>query len=82
MTKKEFKKKCKKEKTLSYKLMISGEIISTIGLILVIITLFFVKTFAFQIIGFALSGTLACVGMTLDIIGEIILSKEFKRLNA
>lgn len=33
MNKKEFKKKCKQEKTTSYRLMLSGGIVSTIGLI-------------------------------------------------
>ena len=42
MNKKEFKKKCKNEKTASYKLMLSGGIVSIIGLIFII--LFFCMT--------------------------------------
>lgn len=40
MTKKEFKKKCKQEKTVSYKLMLSGGAVSTIGLIVVMLQWF------------------------------------------
>ncbi len=40
MNKKEFKKKCKQEKTTSYKLMLLGEVISIIGLIVVLFTTF------------------------------------------
>jgi len=78
MTKKEFKKKCKEEKTTSYKLMLSGGIAATIGFVIVIVTMFFVKTFDTSIIGFALGGIIAFIGMILDIIGEVMLAKKFK----
>lgn len=78
MTKKEFKKKCKEEKTTSYKLMLSGGIIATIGFIIVVVTILFIKTFATQIIGFALGGTIAFIGIILDFIGEVILAKKFR----
>ncbi len=78
MTKKEFKKKCKEEKTTSYKLMVSGGIFATIGFIIVILTMLFIKTFNTQIIGFVLGAVIAFIGMILDFIGEVILSKKFK----
>lgn len=78
MTKKEFKKKCKDEKTISYKLMLSGGIVATIGFIIVIATMFCIKTFETSIIGYVLGGVTAFIGMILDLIGEVILAKEFK----
>ena len=81
MTKKEFKKKCKKEKTTSYKLMLSGGITSTIGLIIVLVTFFIVEQFTLQIIGFVLGGMIAFIGMMLDLIGEIVLAKKYKENN-
>lgn len=78
MTKKEFKKKCKEEKTTSYKLMLFGGIFATIGFIIVVVAMFFVQAFNTQIIGFVLGGIIALVGMILDFIGEVMLSKKFK----
>ena len=45
MTKKEYKKKCKQEKTTSYKLMLSGAIVSSIGLIIIALSFFIIKIF-------------------------------------
>ena len=81
MNKKEFKKKCKQEKTTSYKLMLSGEIVSTIGLIAVILSFFIIKEFIPQVIGFVSGGIISFIGMTLDLIGEIILAKNYKEYN-
>ncbi len=78
MTKREFKKKCKEEKTTSYKLMLSGGIAATIGFIIVIGTFLLIKTPSTQIIGFVLGAIIAFIGMILDSIGEILLAKEFK----
>ena len=50
MNKKEFKKKCKQEKTISYKFMLSGEIISMISLIVILLSFFIIKEFIPQII--------------------------------
>lgn len=81
MNKKEFKKKCKQEKTTSYKLMLSGGIISTIGLVVVILSFLIIKEFTLQIVGFVIGGIIAFVGMMLYLIGEIILAKNYKRYN-
>ncbi len=82
MTKKEFKKKCKEEKKRSYKLMLYGGVSATIGFIIVVATMLFIKTFETSIIGFVvLGGVIAFIGMILDIIGEVMLSKEFKEYN-
>lgn len=78
MTKKEFKKKCKQEKTVSYKLMLSGGAVSTIGLIVVIATMVFVKGFTTQIAGYIIGAVIALVGLALDIAGEISLSQSYK----
>lgn len=78
MTKKEFKKKCKEEKTTSYKLMLFGGVFATIGFVVVIVTMLFIKAFTTQIIGFVIGGISAFIGMLLDIIGEVMLAKEFK----
>lgn len=81
MNKKEFKKKCKQEKTTSYKLMLSGGIVSTIGIIVVILSFLVIKEFTPQIIGFITGGVIAFIGMILDLIGEMILAKNYKEYN-
>lgn len=81
MNKKEFKKKCKQEKTTSYRLMLSGGIVSTIGLIVVLLSFLIIKEFIPQIVGFVAGGIIAFIGMTLDLTGEIILAKNYKKYN-
>lgn len=81
MNKKEFKKKCKQEKTISYKLMLSGRIISMISLIVVLLSFFIIKEFIPQIIGFVIGGIIAFIGMILDLTGEIIIAKNYKKHN-
>jgi len=78
MTKKEFKKKCKEEKTTSHKLMVFGGVFATIGFVAVIVTMLFIKIFTTQIIVFVIGGIIAFIGMLLDFIGEVMLAKEFK----
>lgn len=81
MNKKEFKKKCKQEKTTSYKLTLAGGIISTIGLIVVLLAFVIMKEFTIQIVSFVIGGIIAFIGMLLDLIGEIILAKNYKKYN-
>lgn len=81
MTKKEFKKKCKQEKTTSYKLMLAGGITSIIGLVVVVLSFFVITEFTLQIAGFVIGGIIALIGMILDLIGEIILAKNYKECN-
>lgn len=80
MTKKEFKKKCRKDKTGSYKLMLYGGIISVIACIIIVITFAFIKTSPNQIIGYVIAGVVAFVGMLLDLIGEVITNKNYKKI--
>ena len=81
MNKKEFKKKCKKEKTISYKLMLSGGIVSTIGLIVILLSFLIIKEFIPQIVCFVIGGIISFIGMILDLTGEIILVKNYKEYN-
>lgn len=81
MNKKEFKKKCRQEKSTSYKLMLSGGIISTIGLIIAILSFLIIKEFIPQIIAISLGGLVGLIGMILDLLGEIILAKNYKEYN-
>ncbi len=81
MNKKEFKKKCKQEKTTSYKLMLLGGIVSTIGLIIVLLSFLMIKEFIPQMVGFVIGGIIAFIGMILDVTGEIIFAKNYKKYN-
>ena len=81
MNKKEFKKKCKEDKATSYKLMLSGGIVSTIGLIVVLLSFLIIKESIPQIVGFVIGGIISFIGMILDLIGEIILAKNYKKCN-
>lgn len=78
MTKKEFKKKCKAEKTLSYKLSFSGFIVAVVALVIVVATLLFAKAFLVQIAGYIIGAGTAIIGIGLDLAGEIQLSKAYK----
>lgn len=81
MNKKEFKKKCKQEKTTSYKLMLFAGIISTIGLIVILLSFLIIKEFIPQIISFVIGGIISFFGMILDLTGEIIFAKNYKEHN-
>lgn len=78
MTKKEFKKKCKEEKALCSKLMLSGGICAVLGLVIVMATMFLVEGFLPQITGYIIGAVVAVVGMALDIAGEVMLAKAYK----
>ncbi len=80
MTKKEFRKKCRKEKTKSYKLMVCGGIVSVIGLIIAGIAWMFLDEFKIVITCNIIAIIIASIGMTLDLSGEYILAKEYKKL--
>ncbi len=81
MTKKEFKDKCRKEKNICYKLIISGLCLALIGLVFVAISMFFIDNYDNKITGFVLGGVLAFCGMALDLVGEITFSKKYKEYN-
>jgi len=76
MTKKKFKQKCKAEKAMSYQLMLSGGIVSVIGFIIVVGTMLLTDA---SVIGYLLGGVIAVIGIALDLTGEAMLSKEFKK---
>lgn len=78
MTKKEFKKKCKEEKKDCYKLMVAGEIISSIALVIVFVAIFLITDPSMQLICSVAGGIIAVIGIILDIVGEVLLAKEFK----
>ena len=81
MNKKEFKKKCKQEKTASYQLMRLGGILSIIGLIIVMLSFLIMKEYIPQIVGLVIGGIIGLIGMILDLIGEITLTKKYKEYN-
>lgn len=78
MTKKELKKKCKENREISYKLNLAGGIISVIGVIIVVLTILILKRVPDKILGFAIGGSIAFIGMCLDLVGEFILAKKYK----
>lgn len=61
--------------------MLSGGIVSTIGLIVILLSFLIIKEFIPQIIGFVIGGIIAFIGMILDLTGEIILAKNYKEHN-
>ena len=61
--------------------MLSGRIISMISLIVVLLSFFIIKEFIPQIIGFVIGGIIAFIGMILDLTGEIIIAKNYKKHN-
>ncbi len=82
MNKKEFKKKCKKEKTRGYKLTTVGTIISCMGLIIVLITLLLDNNeffeYPMQIVWYIIGAIISFIAMVLEIVGEYEISKQFK----
>lgn len=80
MTKKEFKRKCKENKEMNYKLNLAGGIISAVGAIIVISTVIMLKRLPDKILGFSIGGTIAFIGMCLDLAGEFILAKKYKEI--
>lgn len=80
--KKDFKKKCKEEKAMNYKHIMTGTILACIGCILVVLFLLLdqngIVQFPMQIVGYGLGAVFAIIGMILDLTGEIEFSREFK----
>ena len=77
MTKRDFKKKCRAEKAVSYKLMLAGGAIAVLGLIVVLLS-FMLDGLTVQIVGFVCGGAAALIGILLDAGGEILFSKEYR----
>lgn len=83
MTKKEFRKKLKNEKDISYKLIMSGTILSSIALFLIFITYIFDQNtllfkFPTQIICYFVCAIIALIGLCLDIVGEVKSTKKYR----
>ena len=77
MTKKEFKKKCRAEKAVSYRLMLSGALIVVLGLVVVLLS-FMLDGLTAQVVGFVCGGAAAVVGLLLDVAGEMLFAKDFR----
>lgn len=76
---KEYKEKCKIEKSASYKFSLIGGIVACIGFAIVIINLIFNTDSDSQIFLYILAGIIALVGIILDVMGEIIFYKNLKK---
>lgn len=83
MTKKEFKKKCKAEKTKSYRASLMGAALACIGFVIVFAVLLLdqqmhIFQYPLQIVGYVIGAIFAIIGMVYDILGEITFNKEYK----
>lgn len=79
MTKKEFKKKCKMEKTKSYKYTIWGTILAAVGLIVALASmLFLIDDLPKLLVYNGVAVSLAILGITFDVYGKIMMSREYK----
>lgn len=78
MTKKKFREKSKKEKRISYKLMVIGGTIAVLSLLLIVSIIVFVKDPTSQVVYLSISSGFAILGGIIDILGELILDKEYK----
>lgn len=81
--KKEFKEKCKKEKSLCYTYSLAGTIIALVGFIIVMSTLFLdsnmgIFEFPEQIKFYIAGAIISICGGIFDVIGEIKFNKELK----
>ena len=82
MTKKEFKKKCKAEKTKTYKLKRLSSIIACAGFAIAAVTLVIGLQSNFENtsvwIGIALAIPVAVIGGVLDVMSDLKINKEYK----
>lgn len=81
LTKKEYRNKCRNEKSKSYMFILRGLVLSTIGLVIVLISVFLIKNISIQLVFDGVGAGLAIIGMIFDIIGEVKISNEFKELS-
>ena len=81
-SKKEFKNKCKAEKTKTYKLKRLSIILACIGFAIVAVTYLIALQSNFAnmntLIGFAIGVPFAIAGAVLDIISDLKINKEYK----
>lgn len=82
MSKKEFKNKCKAEKTKTYKLKRLSTILACVGFAIVALTYVIALKSNFTdmniFIGFFLGVPFAIVGAVLDVISDLKFNKEYK----
>lgn len=82
MSKKEFKNKCKTEKTKTYKLKKLSTILACVGFVIVALTYVIALKSNFTdmniFIGFFFGVPFAIVGAVLDVISDLKFNKEYK----
>ena len=83
MTKKEFKKQCKAERTKSYRTSLTGAVLVCTGFVVVLSVLILNRKmqmfqYPMQIVGYVIGAIFAVVGLAYDILGEITFNKEYK----
>ncbi len=83
MTKKEFKQKCKAEKTKSYRYSFIGGVLAAIGCAIVLATLVLDQSMALfqypmQLVFYGIGVLVAIPGMVLDVMGEKMFKQEFE----
>ncbi len=79
MIKKRFRRKCREEKTLSSKLIFLGSVISILGLGIVLIAFFLLEMQNIKLASLTIGIILALIGITLDLVGEVLLAKDYKK---
>ncbi len=82
MSKKEYKKKIKAEKTKTYKLKRISTLLACIGFVIVAVTYFFALQSNFSnmntLTGFVVGVPFGIVGAVLDVISDLKINKEYK----
>lgn len=83
MAKKEFKNKCKAEKTKTYKLKRLSTILACVGFVIAAVTLFIDLQSNFENtstwLGFGIAVIIAIVGGVLDVISDLKFNKEYTK---
>ena len=79
MIKKRFRRKCREAKTLSSRLIFLGSVISIFGLVVVLIAFFLVEMQNIKLASLTLGIILALIGITLDLVGEVLLAKDYRK---
>lgn len=82
MTRNEFKRKCKAHKTKSYRLLLTGGIIATIGIFMMAAGVLLgnndIVDFRTEVVIGAIGLLLALTGAAIDLTGEALTSKSYK----
>lgn len=83
MSKKEFRKLCKKQKTKSYQYSVVSVVTVLIALVIVGGTLVLdqvmgIVPYPTQVVGYLFGGAVAVVAIVFDIVKEVAFSREYK----